>query len=237
MKTLKLFAKTQISKSLKLSGLLLVSTSLAACSSQLPSLGLDGVSSGINSGLSNSSVFSQNGGKYSSSGTIIISQRVPSRDASTTLAAERNLVMAPLIGYFPPAGSYSPADNEAWLQIERTSKKVTLFKGSNPVRELSAEGVVKLASGEFYLQHKQSEPLWYAPDIYFQKRKLATPKPGARLRYRRGALGKFALYPTTTFPIHCGPVWNADVGGLRLPPQELAAIYEALPVGAAIVVK
>ena len=221
----------------KVSSILLLSSSLVACSVQLPSFSF---SRNLKSGGTDSFLTgaSKPDNKYSASGTIIISQRVPEKDGSSmVLARTESTRMAPLIGYFPPAGSYNPADNESWLEIERKSKTITLYKGANAVKQLSAEGEIKIGPGEFYLQHKQSEPLWYAPDLYFQKRKLATPKPGDRLRYRRGALGKLALYPTTTFPIHCGPVWNDDVGGLRLSTQELTAIYEALPVGAAIVVK
>lgn len=169
---------------------------------------------------------------FLASGTIIISHSVPDRETSQPETA-----LAPLIGYFPPAASYLPADNETWLEIDRNSKKVNVYKGKSLIKQIAAEGQVSIDVGEYYLQRKQKQPLWYASDEYFQKRQLSTPTAGDRLRYRKGALGKYALYPTTTFPIHCGPVWSDDVGGLRISSNDLSSIYYMLPVGAPIVVK
>jgi len=153
------------------------------------------------------------------------------------LISGKRKLFAPLIGYFPPAHAYMPADNETWLEVDSKKKTLTLFKGKSAIKEIKGEGSVSLDEGEYYLQHKQKQPLWYAPDDYFKKRKLNIPSPGDRLRYRRGALGNYALYPTTTFPIHCGPIWSKDVGGLRVSATELSSIYYMLPVGAPIVVK
>ena len=60
--------------------------------------------------------------------------------------------MAPLIGYFPPASAYVPADNEAWLEIQRDSKKIILYRGKDVVKEVTAEGEINIGPGEFYLQ-------------------------------------------------------------------------------------
>ncbi len=195
---------------------------------------------------------------YLSSGTIILSRQMPKvntqsdtllshaggSSSDTASSWQKNSLadiapktFAPLIGYFPPVQGYVPADNETWLEVDRDSKKLTLFKGKNPLKVFAAEGNINIGPGDFYLQHKQKEPLWYAPDEYFENRKLATPRPGDRLRYRRGALGRYALYPTTTFPIHCGAVWSPDVGGLRVSSSDLASIYYMLPLGAPIVVR
>jgi hypothetical protein len=191
--------------------------------------------------------------QYLRSGTIILSRQMPqqSNEVQALLSPENQQsgwqqaipfetapkTFAPLIGYFPPVSGYAPADNETWLEVDRQSKKLTLFKGKSPLKVFVAEGNIDIGPGDFYLQHKQKEPLWYAPDEYFEHRKLATPKPGDRLRYRRGALGRYALYPTTTFPIHCGAVWSPDVGGLKVSSSDLASIYYMLPLGAPIVVR
>lgn len=169
----------------------------------------------------------------------LASSDLASSDEVVELPAERpeRKLFAPLIGYFPPAHAYLPADNETWLEVDSTKKKLTLFKGKSAIKEILGEGDVSIGEGDYYLQHKQKQPLWYAPDDYFTKRKLNVPGAGDRLRYRRGALGSYALYPTTTFPIHCGPVWSQDVGGLRVSAAELSSIYYMLPVGAPIVVK
>ena len=171
--------------------------------------------------------------KYLESGSIILSHQVPSKEVRAANAR----VLAPLIGYFPPAVTYLPADNETWLEITRETKTLVLFKGKGVIKEILGEGEVSIAPGDYYLQHKQKQPLWYAPNEYFAKRQLNVPAASDRLRYRRGALGKYALFPTTTFPIHCAPIWTEDVGGLKVSATDLSSIYYMLPVGAPIVVK
>jgi len=191
--------------------------------------------------------------KFLDSGTIILSHQVPTKakslaQAPAPIAEEvqtasedkpdiKRTPLAPLVGYFPPAPTYLPADNETWLEINQKTKVLTLYKGKGVVKEIHGEGNVSIAPGDYYLQHKQKAPLWYAPNEYFAKRQLSIPSSSDRLRYRRGALGKFALFPTTTFPIHCAPLWTEDVGGLRLSATDLSSIYYMLPVGAPIVVK
>ena len=178
---------------------------------------------------------------FSPSGTLILSSRVPDEGVS---AAEDTVEigsapsgMAPIIGYIPPALGFVPADNETWLQIKKSSKTLIVYKGSAKVKELKGEGTVAIATGEYALQHKQKRPLWYASDDYFRKRKLNVPPKNDKLRYRRGALGLYAIYPTPTFPIHSGPVWSEDVGGLKVSKADLSAIYYMLPVGSTVKVE
>jgi hypothetical protein len=177
------------------------------------------------------------GDRYLESGTIIISHQMPVRENPLALGTEPAALYAPLVGYFPPAVTYLPADNETWLEIDRSSKVLTVFKGKEKIKQMQGEGEVSIAPGDYYLQHKQKQPKWYAPNEYFVKRQLTVPPPNDGLRYRRGALGQFALFPTTTFPIHCGPLWTEDVGGLRVSATDLASIYYMVPIGAPIVVK
>lgn len=171
---------------------------------------------------------------------LLDGMREPTLLAEGVLAkasSEKPAVMAPLIGYFPPLMSFVPAENEIWLEVDRATAKLSLYKGREIVKQIQGEGVVSMNSGEYFLQHKQKAPLWYAPNEYFTKRQLAVPPSENRLRYRRGALGDLALYPTTTFPIHSAPLWSDEVGGLRISEADLASIYFMLPVGAPVVVK
>lgn len=175
---------------------------------------------------------------YLESGTIILSLEIPSAgETSVVAASDERPLMAPLIGYIPPTAGFVPAENETWMEIDRGSKQVIVYRGKEPVKEMRAEGEVPLEPGVYALQHKQKKPLWYAPDEYFRRRHLAVPKSNDRLRYRRGALGPYVLYPTTTFPIHSAALWSEDVGGLRLSKADLASVYYMLPVGSSIVVK
>lgn len=171
------------------------------------------------------------------SGTIIISHQVPLKTAPVAFHSTEEKLFAPLIGYFPPTLSYLPAENETWLEINKANSKISLYKGTTIIKEMKAEGSSSLPTGDYFLQRKQKEPIWYAPDNYFTNRQLKLPSADDKLRYRKGALGKFALFPTTSFPIHCAPLWSEDVGGLKVTPLDLASIYYMIQVGAPIVVK
>ena len=81
---------------------------------------------------------------------------------------------------------------------------------------------------------KQEDPLWYAPDSYFTKRGITIPAPFAEERFRRGALGAFALFLDGGIPIHTGPFWSEEVGGLRISEEAGAALFAAIPLGTVI---
>jgi hypothetical protein len=132
---------------------------------------------------------------------------------------------------------FSPGENETWIEIDSKSKKVRVFRGKSKIKEFLGEGEVIAQVGLYSLQHKQKNPLWYAPDDYFLKRKLSVPPAEDRIRYRRGALGDFVIYPTTTFPIHSSPVLASEVGGLRVNRADLSAVYYMLPIGTAVIIK
>lgn len=186
--------------------------------------------------------------KFSESGTVVTSLQTPEHRSAAPAPAPDELAaqlnpdgipqrLAPLIGYFPPALSYMPAENEAWLELNRAQQTLVLYKGNSVVKEMKVEGAISLDPGDYFLQHKQKDPLWYAPNEYFAKRQLNVPPENDRRRYRKGALGKFALFPTTTFPIHCAPVWTSDVGGVRVSESDLHSIFVMIPVGAPVVIK
>ena len=172
--------------------------------------------------------------KYALSGSIVISKPIPTKVSNSI---QDDTVHSPLLGFTPPSKDFVPAENEAWLEIARKTKEIKLRQGSKVVQSVKAEGNITLKPGQYSLQHKQKRPLWYAPDEYFTKRGIDVPASGDRARYRRGALGQYVIYATTTFPIHSGPVWSEDVGGIRVNLAELSSIYYKLPVGASIVVK
>ena len=177
------------------------------------------------------------------SGSIVLSRQLPAEgqvDGDVAIpgsSAAETAGLAALVGYFPPSDAFLPADNETWIMIESASSKILVFRGETKVKEIQAEGKVTMGLGNYNLQHKQKRPLWYANDDYFAKRNLPIPPAGDRARYRRGALGTFVLYPKVDFPIHSGPIWSEDVGGLRVSRADLSAIYYMVPVGTAVVVK
>ena len=182
---------------------------------------------------------SANSKDFAPSGTIIISRaidhEVPAIFSATD--ADKNTAFAPLIGYSPPSQGFLPADNEAWLMVDTQTRSMVLYRGDENVRSMQVEGEIALKPGVYSLQHKQKQPLWYAPDGYFQKRQLDIPSPDAQARYRRGALGEYAMYLTNSFPIHSSPIWSTDVGGIKVARSELSSMYYMLPVGSTVVIK
>ena len=181
---------------------------------------------------------------FRSSGTIILSQRPPAkpdiaaavRAFGTEIALESES-FSPLLGYFPPAATYLPADNETWLEVDREKKTISVYRGKNLIKKMQGEGNVAMNSGDYFLVNKQKKPNWYAPDQYFTKRELQVPESNDPVRYRKGALGKYALFPAPTFPIHCSQVWSEEVGGLRVSATDLQSVYYMLPVGAPVVIR
>lgn len=173
---------------------------------------------------------------FAPSGTIVLSREMP-RELSEPNDTVASKLMAPLVGFAPPSVGFLPANNEAWLEINKDSQLLTLYQGKEVVRAIHAEGKVNLKPGNYPLEQKQKSPVWYARDGYFTKRRLTVPSADDPLRYLRGALGSYALYLNTSFPIHSAAIWSEDVGGLRLAQAELETIYDVLPIGATIVVK
>jgi hypothetical protein len=50
----------------------------------------------------------------------------------------------------------------------------------------------------------------------------------------RGALGKQALFLDHGRAIHSGPIWNDDVGGIKVSSQDMALLFDAVTVGATV---
>jgi hypothetical protein len=159
------------------------------------------------------------------------SERVLSQNSQVKLR------YAPIVGFLPPIANFNPADNEVWIEIDRKTTELNVFKGKEKIKSVKGEGSVDLAPGEYPLQHKQKEALWYASDEYFLKRHLKVPPKGDNFRYRRGALGSYSIYPSMEFIIHSGPFWSEEVGGMKVSESELASIYLLIQVGTPVVVK
>ena len=58
-----------------------------------------------------------------------------------------------------------------------------------------------------------------------------------RERFRRGALGEYVLYIDPEIPLHSGPIWTSDLGGVRLDDKDLSRIYYQLRLGAPIEIR
>lgn len=165
-------------------------------------------------------------------------------DGAITIARSAPLAQAlepsTMLGFLPgtvPALA-SPVERVGtWLSIDRAQRSISLHNGSTEVAKFDAEGVDKLKPGLFPIVLKQRSPLWYAPDSYFSARNLSIPARGDKSRFRRGALGDFVIFLDKSTPLHSGPIWVDEIGGLRLDENDLSRIYYQLDVGSLIEVK
>ena len=170
---------------------------------------------------------------YGQDGILALSRPMP--EPIALAAALDSAPVNNMLGFVP--ASIAPAvvaPAGTWLSINRRDKTVSLMEGSKASITVHGDGIEQLKAGSFHLLHKQRSPLWYAPDAYFTERGLAVPPEGDRERYRRGALGEFAMFLDKDTPLHAGIVWTDDVGGIRVDENDLARLYYSLDVGSTI---
>ena len=120
------------------------------------------------------------------------------------------------------------------LVIESKQHTLTIhFPGKAPV-VMKAQGAYKLNAGAHTVVGKELNPLWKAPPTYFLRRGLQVPERDSPAGLLRGALGHQALALNGELSLHSGPVWNDDVGGVRLSSVDMALLFETVPVGATV---
>lgn len=139
------------------------------------------------------------------------------------------------LGFIPAALHGTPSGS--WLSIDREHSSIQLMKGDQVVYKLKGDGFPELKGGLYKVKHKQRNPLWYAPDSYFQERNLQPPAEGDKSRFRRGALGDFVIFIDQETPIHSGPMWLPAIGGVKMDEADLSKVYYSLEVGSEIEVK
>ena len=164
------------------------------------------------------------------------SQVKPSNEATNGLLTI-NRVAPPISKPTTLLGFLPNNDTQKWLCIDSKKLTVSLMDGDTPLATVKAEGAMKLTPGEYSLSHKQRSPLWYAGDDYFIKRGLPVPPSGDTERYRRGALGDFALFLDKDTSLHSAPIWTDEVGGLRIQDEQIKKIYYSLDVGSRVEIK
>lgn len=192
----------------------LIGFSLTACSSYL--------NSSLNDGEDN-----PNSRTWVQNGMVTISRAAPPASGKASERAMLGFVPATLNG--TPTGS--------WLSIDKETHDINLMKNDQVVSKLKGEGLDKLEAGLYKVKHKQRNPLWYAPDTYFQERNQQPPAEGDKARFRRGALGEFVVFIDQDTPIHSGPLWLQEIGGIKMDEADLSKIYYSLEVGSTIEVK
>ena len=123
------------------------------------------------------------------------------------------------------------------LTIDTSKHSITIHREGHAPLELKAQGAYAMKHGTFSIARKEVNPLWQAPPTYFLRRGLSVPPEGSPERAMRGALGTQALFLDGERAIHSGPVWNDDVGGIKLSSQDMALLFDAVMVGATVEVR
>ncbi len=121
--------------------------------------------------------------------------------------------------------------------ISREAKTLTAIRPGEAPLVLKTEGAQYLKEGSFSITQKQENPLWYAPRKYFTNRSMTVPEEGSRERFKRAALGSRTIFLNDQTPIHSGPVWMQEIGGLRVNPGEMSQIYSMISVGTRVEVR
>ncbi len=167
-------------------------------------------------------------GNWIESGSLVLARPLPAVTSPQAGSA---------LGFWSWYPAYAAAEQAA-LVVDRNAKTLVLDSGSGEVVSIDQVDVPpSIPAGNYQVLHKQQNPLWYAPDSYFKARNLPVPSQGDRSRYRRGALGEYAVFINQETPIHCGAVSSEEVGGIRLSGDDLARIYFTIQVGDSIEIK
>lgn len=117
----------------------------------------------------------------------------------------------------------------SWIRINRENSSMQVMHDDAMLTEISIKGLERLSPGVYRVAHKQKDPLWHAPDSYFESRNLVTPSEGSKERFLRGALGKHALFLDSETPIHSGPLCLEVIGGACV--SSLAHLYDRVETG------
>lgn len=177
----------------------------------------------------------QHAGQWLRDGSVALSRPVPS---SEVLDLSVELEIDPVLGFMPSQKTEVKAARQGnWLRINRSARKLELMNGGDSTLSISGDGVQALQPGTYKIMHKQETPLWYAPDAYFEVRDLDLPSNNENERYRRGALGTAAVFLDQDTPIHNGPIWREEIGGVRVDDKAMNALFAALPIGAVVEIR
>jgi len=144
-----------------------------------------------------------------------------------------------------PAGTYVVVDqtqNRLYImnddQIVRTA---VCSAGSGMVLKASGSSkkwVFDTPRGVFKVRSKIPYPIWKKPDWAFVEEGKTLPKNPAD-RFESGTLGKYALYLEDGYMIH-GTLYTRLLGRsvthgcIRLGPEDLQAVWDAVPVGSSV---
>ncbi len=192
---------------------LLIASSLNAC--------------GVTSDRSSGKAWLQNG-------SLGLSRPVPAVSQSSTSTPDTS---SPRASLRPTLSETVESANTNTLIISRNDKTLTAISPGSAPLVIKSEGAQLLPEGSFSVTQKEQNSLWYAPRDYFLRRSLAVPAEGSRERFKRAALGSKTIFLNDSTPIHSGPVWMEEIGGIRLNTDQMEQIFSMVTVGTRVEVR
>jgi lipoprotein-anchoring transpeptidase ErfK/SrfK len=159
------------------------------------------------------------------------------------LAQSRQLATA--LDKLSPAGTYVVVDqmqNRLYIMNDdKIVRTAVCSAGSGMVLRASGSSkkwVFDTPRGVFKVRNKISNPIWKKPDWAFAEEGKTLPTNPAD-RFESGTLGKYALYLEDGYMIH-GTLYTRLLGRsvthgcIRLGPEDLQAVWDAVPVGSSV---
>ena len=157
----------------------------------------------------------------------------------------QNKLQAAALEKLAPRGTYVVVDqtqNRLYIMNDdKIMRKAVCSAGSGMV--LMAAGsskkwVFDTPRGMFKVREKVANPLWKKPDWAFAEEGKTIPTNPAE-RFESGTLGKYALYLEDGYMIH-GTLYTRLLGRsvthgcIRLGPEDLQAVWDAVPIGSSV---
>jgi len=144
-----------------------------------------------------------------------------------------------------PAGTYVVVDqtqNRLYIMNDdKIVRAAVCSAGSGMVLKASGSSkkwVFDTPRGVFKVRNKISNPIWKKPDWAFVEEGKTLPT-NPEDRFESGTLGKYALYLEDGYMIH-GTLYTRLLGRsvthgcIRLGPEDLQAVWDAVPIGTSV---
>jgi L,D-transpeptidase YbiS len=178
------------------------------------------------------------------SGPALPADPAAARKLVAKLAAQ-NKQYASALDKLAPAGTYVVVDqtqNRLYIMNDdKIVRAAVCSAGSGMVLKASGSSkkwVFDTPRGVFKVRNKIANPIWKKPDWAFVEEGKTLPT-NPEDRFEAGTLGKYALYLEDGYMIH-GTLYTRLLGRsvthgcIRLGPEDLQAVWDAVPIGSAV---
>ncbi len=157
----------------------------------------------------------------------------------------QNKALAAALDKLEPKGTYVVVDqtqNRLYIMNDdKIVRTAVCSAGSGMILKAagsSKKWVFDTPRGVFKVRNKISNPIWKKPDWAFAEEGKTLPT-NPEDRFESGTLGKYALYLEDGYMIH-GTLYTRLLGRsvthgcIRLGPEDLQAVWDAVPIGSSV---